>query len=41
MPLDLNLETLKGEMLDYLAASEFAVFRSHAGGFDNMNVPRP
>ena len=37
-PLDLNLETLKSEMLDYLAASEFAVFRSHAGGLDNLNV---
>ena len=37
-PLDLNLETLKSEMLDYLAASEFAVFRSHAGGLDHMNV---
>lgn len=36
--MDLNLETLKGEMLDYLAASEFAVFRSVSGGLDNLNV---
>ncbi|MGD1070233.1 MAG: hypothetical protein ABSB15_08840, partial [Bryobacteraceae bacterium] len=36
--LDLNLETLKGEMLDYLAASEFAVFHSHVGGLDHTNV---
>jgi hypothetical protein len=36
--VDLNLETLKGEMLDYLAASEFAVFRSHSGGLDNLSV---
>jgi hypothetical protein len=36
--LDLNLENLKGEILDYLAASEFAVFRSHAGGLESLPV---
>jgi len=36
--LDLNLETLKGEILDYLAASEFAVFRSYSGGLDALPV---
>ncbi|HZL57975.1 MAG TPA: hypothetical protein VFC21_12875 [Bryobacteraceae bacterium] len=34
--MDLNLETLKGEILDYLAVSEFAVFRSHPGGLEAM-----
>jgi hypothetical protein len=36
--VDLNLETLKTEILDYLAVSEFAVFRSHAGGLDALPV---
>ena len=36
--MDLNLETLKGEILDYLAASEFAVFRGIAGGLDGMHI---
>lgn len=36
--MDLNLETLKGEILDYLGVSEFAVFRSHSGGLDGMQV---
>jgi hypothetical protein len=36
--VDLNLETLKGEILDYLAASEFAVFRGHSGGLEGLQV---
>ena len=36
--MDLNLETLKTEILDYLAASDFAVFRSHAGALDSMSL---
>ena len=36
--MDLNLETLKSEILDYLAASEFAVFRSHSGGLDSLPI---
>src|ERR1035437_8568567 len=36
--VDLNLETLKGEILDYLAASEFAVFRSFSGGLEELPV---
>lgn len=36
--MDLNLETLKTEILDFLAVSEFAVFRSHAGGLDALPV---
>ena len=36
--MDLNLENLKGEILDYLAASEFGVFRSHSGGLEGMHV---
>lgn len=36
--MDLNLETLKTEILDYLAVSEFAVFRSHAGGLDELPI---
>ena len=34
--MDLNLETLKSDILDYLAASEFAVFRSHPGGLEAL-----
>lgn len=34
--MDLNLETLKNEILDYLEHSEFAVFRSHAGGLEGL-----
>lgn len=34
--VDLNLETLKNEILDYLEHSEFAVFRSHAGGLEGL-----
>ena len=34
--MDLNLETLKGEILDYLAASEFGVFRSFSGGLEEL-----
>ena len=34
--VDLNLEALKGEILDYLEGSEFAVFHSHAGGLEGL-----
>ena len=34
--VDLNLETLKREMVAYLAASEFAVFYSDPGGLKGM-----
>jgi hypothetical protein len=36
--VDLNLETLKGEILDYLAASEFGVFRGHPGGLESLPI---
>ncbi len=36
MTLDLNLETLKREILDYLERSEFAVFYSNPGGLESM-----
>ena len=36
--MDLNLETLKGEILNYLAASGFAVFRGFSGGLDELPV---
>jgi hypothetical protein len=36
--VDLNLETLKSEILDFLAASEFAVFRSHAGSLETLPI---
>ncbi|HTA43192.1 MAG TPA: hypothetical protein VK789_12140 [Bryobacteraceae bacterium] len=36
--MDLNLETLKGEILDYLEHSEFAVFRSHAGALEGLPI---
>lgn len=34
--MDLNLEALKGEILDYLEGTDFAVFHSHAGGLDGL-----
>ena len=34
--MDLNLDTLKQDMLGHLERSEFAVFRSEAGGLDNL-----
>lgn len=34
--VDLNLETLKNEILGYLENSDFAVFRSHAGGLEGL-----
>ncbi len=34
--MDLNLETLKTEILAYLESSDFAVFRSHAGGLEGL-----
>jgi hypothetical protein len=36
--MDLNLATLKGEILDYLAASDFAVFHSFSGGLEDLPV---
>lgn len=36
--MDLNLETLKSEILDYLEHSEFAVFRSQVGALDGLPV---
>jgi hypothetical protein len=36
--VDLNLETLKGEILDYLAASEFGVYRSYPGGLEGLPI---
>jgi hypothetical protein len=36
--VDLNLETLKGEILQYLESSDFAVFRSLAGGLEGLPV---
>ncbi len=36
--MDIDLGTLKSEILDYLDGSDFAVFRSHAGGLDGMSV---
>ena len=34
--VDLNLETLKGEILDHLESSEFAIFRSQAGALEGL-----
>jgi hypothetical protein len=34
--LDLNLDTLKREILDYLESSGFVVFRSHSGGLEGL-----
>ena len=34
--MDLNLETLKGEILGYLEASGFAIFHSNAGGLEGL-----
>jgi hypothetical protein len=36
--VDLNLETLKIDILAYLENSDFAVFRSHAGGLEGLPV---
>jgi hypothetical protein len=36
--VDLNLETLKNEILGYLESSDFAVFRSHTGGLEGLPV---
>jgi hypothetical protein len=36
--VDIDLGTLKSEILDYLESSDFAVFRSHPGGLDGMSV---
>src|SRR5205085_24672 len=36
--VDLDLETLKGEILDYLEHSQFAVFRSHPGGLEGLPI---
>jgi hypothetical protein len=34
--VDLNLDTLKREILEYLDSSGFAVFRSHPGGLEGL-----
>jgi hypothetical protein len=34
--VDLNLDTLKGEMLEYLEAGSFAIFHSSPGGLEGM-----
>ena len=34
--MDLNLDTLKREILEYLESSGFAVFRSHPGGLQGL-----
>ena len=34
--MDLNLDTLKGEMLEYLEAGSFAIFHSSPGGLEGM-----
>jgi len=36
--VDLNLETLKGEILEYLESTDFAVFRSHPGGLEGLPI---
>lgn len=36
--MDINLKTLKNEILDYLGASEFGVFRSAPGGLEGIPV---
>jgi hypothetical protein len=36
--MDLNLDALKDEILRFLDASEFAVFRGHAGALDELPV---
>lgn len=36
--MDLNLDSLKREILDYLDSSEFAVFHSIPGGLDEMSM---
>lgn len=36
--MDLNLETLKNEILAYLENSEFAVFRSQVGGLEGLPI---
>jgi hypothetical protein len=36
--VDLNLETLKNEILGYLESSDFAIFRSYAGGLEGLPV---
>ena len=34
--MDLNLDTMKREILEYLESSTFAVFRSHPGALDGL-----
>jgi hypothetical protein len=36
--VDIDLGTLKSEILDYLDRSDFAVFRSQAGGLEGLSV---
>lgn len=35
--MDLNLEVLKNEILEYLEHSDFAIFRSQSGGLEGMS----
>lgn len=36
--MDLNLETLKTEIVDYLEHSDFAVFRNHPGALEELSM---
>lgn len=36
--MDLNLETLKDEILNYLTGTGFAVFRGYAGGLEEQDI---
>ena len=36
--VDLNLETLKSEILAYLESTDFAIFRSVAGGLEDLKL---
>lgn len=36
--MDLNLDTLKQEILEHLASEEFSVFRAEPGGFEDVPV---
>jgi hypothetical protein len=36
--VDLNLESLKSEILAYLESTDFAIFRSHPGGLEDLKL---
>lgn len=36
--MDINLEALKSEILDYLEKSDFGIFRSHPGGLEESKI---